>query len=440
MRTLILAYDFPPLNSGGCHRPLRFARHLSRWGVEPSVLTVSNYDAGLAQDASLLERVPADLPVWRTPLRPPTFLERKVTGYYFRLTEPLGARWQDSAEAAVRALWPEYRWEALLVTCPPFSLLGLASRLARRYAMPLVVDMRDGWSQWCLTPWASRLHYWANCWMERRYLGQAVAVLVPTHQVGRDLERQHGSLLRGRWHYVPNGFEDDLSSQMTSFSAIPKKRVVIGYVGSFYFNPYSHQLIYSAWHRKKPHQFLQYVPRREDWSYRSPLYFFRCLAALFRAQPERREQVVVRIAGKQPAHIRQMAEDMGLADQVEWVGFLKKSDISQFYQDCDFLLSTSVKVEGGEDYCIGGKTYEYFGARKPVLGFVTLGAQREVLQGAGVSELFDPDATEENALRLGSLLDSEKLYQPDRGFLSQFDPSVTVGRVAEIVRRCSSGR
>jgi glycosyltransferase involved in cell wall biosynthesis len=388
-----------------------------------------------------MSQVPTDVPVWRTPLRAPTLLERKVTGYYFRLTEPLGARWQASAEAAVRQLWPEYRWDALLVTCPPFSLLELARRLAARYSMPLVVDMRDGWSQWCLTPWASRFHYWANCWMERRVLRQAAAVLVPTHQVGRDLQRQHGKCLEGRWSFVPNGFDQDLSSSFRPVTVRTKPQVVIGYVGSFYFNPYSHRLIYEPWYRKKPHQFFQYVPRREDWSYRSPLYFFRCLAELFRLEPRRREQITVRIAGRQPDAIRQMADDLGIADRVEWVGFLKKAEIIRFYEGCDYLLSTSVKVEGGEDYCVGGKTYEYFAAAKPILGFVARGAQREVLEGSGLSEIFDPDQTNENAVRLASLLDlPEKIYQPDAAFLSQFDPSVTVRSVAEVLQRSSAGR
>jgi glycosyltransferase involved in cell wall biosynthesis len=171
------------------------------------------------------------------------------------------------------------------------------------------------------------------------------------------------------------------------------------------------------------------------------LYFFRCLAELFRLEPRRREQITVRIAGRQPDAIRQMADDLGIADRVEWVGFLKKAEIIRFYEGCDYLLSTSVKVEGGEDYCVGGKTYEYFAAAKPILGFVARGAQREVLEGSGLSEIFDPDQTNENAVRLASLLDlPEKIYQPDAAFLSQFDPSVTVRSVAEVLQRSSAGR
>ena len=39
MNVLMLAYEFPPLNSGGSHRPYKFAKHLSQFGIQPIVIT-----------------------------------------------------------------------------------------------------------------------------------------------------------------------------------------------------------------------------------------------------------------------------------------------------------------------------------------------------------------------------------------------------------------
>ncbi len=69
VRALLLAYEFPPLASGGVHRALGFAEHLPACGIELDIVTVraDDYPAWSSApiDPELLARVPASVRVHR---------------------------------------------------------------------------------------------------------------------------------------------------------------------------------------------------------------------------------------------------------------------------------------------------------------------------------------------------------------------------------------
>lgn len=434
MRLCYIAYDFPPLNSGGSHRPARFCRNFPNLGIQTSVFTLSEYDEGAAIDSSLLSTLPAEITVHRSKMRPPRMTEKGHLGFYLRLVDSYGPRWRASLLAQIDSAWARSAFDVVMVTAPPFSTLGLGVQVARKYGVPLVVDMRDAWSLWCLTPYASILHYWATRYLEQHWLKDASAIIVPTKGVGRDLIAQHPALAE-KVCVIPNGFERDTAELLRPISTAPKREYSIGYAGSFYFNPYSHHLIFEPWYRKKPYQYFQYVPRKEDWSYRSPLFFLRALAELFRVAPSWRSRLTFKIAGRQPPAIHKMVDDLGLTECVSFVGFLEKNQLGAFYDSCDFALATAVKVVDGNDYCVAGKTYECFERSLPQLGFVCQGSQRDVLESSGLSVNFDPDRVEDNARLLIQILERGASFVPDVSFLRSFDPSTTSSALAAQLRK-----
>lgn len=433
IRVCLIAYDFPPLNSGGAHRPLRFCRYLPEHGVEVTVFSVAEYDLGVNLDQGLLEKLPPQQKVFRSRMRPPRFDESASLGSYLRVVDSYGARWQESLKKQLAEVWAREPFDAVVATAPPFSVLGLGVWASRTFNVPLVADMRDSWSMWCFAPFPSYLHYILTRALEGYWLGQANAILVPTHQVGVDFVSQHPGLA-GKIHFVPNGFEEDISDELTEVSVGPQERYVIGYAGSFYYNPYTQGLLSSPWYKKKPYQYLQYVPRFEDWTYRSPYYFLKTLARLFQLWPDYRDRIRFRIAGSQPEAIREMIAQFNLQEQTELIGFLPKSEMANFYQECDFALATSVKVPGGRDYCIAGKTYECYQNSLPILGFVCDGAQRENLSESGFARIFDPDQTDESAEQLHRLFSEGQGFMPNKNYLKHFDPGSTSAELAGILK------
>jgi hypothetical protein len=78
-RVLVVSYYFPPSGGPGVQRILKFVKYLPEFGFDPAVLTVAEGDYP-ARDESLLEEIPATVPVLRTRIPEPYGVYRKLTG------------------------------------------------------------------------------------------------------------------------------------------------------------------------------------------------------------------------------------------------------------------------------------------------------------------------------------------------------------------------
>ena len=78
-KLLIIAYYFPPSGGPGVQRVLKHVQYLPEFGWNPIVLTVSNGQFP-ARDESLLERIPKNVPVYRSKIYEPYDIYRKLTG------------------------------------------------------------------------------------------------------------------------------------------------------------------------------------------------------------------------------------------------------------------------------------------------------------------------------------------------------------------------
>ena len=420
MRIAIIAFDFPPYSAGGSFRPFRFAKYLQRNGTDTVVFSVSNYDDADRIDRSFNESE-YSFKIVRTALRKKRLFNALFKEYYFSITERLGIRWRDSLKRAFKKEHTAAQFDLLLVTVPPFSVLKEARLLSKRFGIPLVTDFRDAWSQWCITPFSTRIHYWLTKREELKTLKNSSLFIVPTNEVGEDLIHVHGEEYRNKILFLPNGFDALLPTEKNiDWNWKPGSKLIIGYAGSFYYNPESHSLIYSKWKEKKLYQMLQYVPRRENWLYRSPFFFFKGIRQLIDADPSYQEKIQIRIAGNQPSWITDMADHFNLKEIVKFYGHVKKIEMNNFYKNCDILLSTSIKVEGGFDYCIGGKTYEYFLVKKPILGLVCDGAQKTILQQSGMSIICDPDQPDQLVNIINNISELVNSLRINNEFLSRF--------------------
>lgn len=188
-RVLLIAYYFPPIAATGSMRPLNFCRHLKALGWDPSVLSTDAVSVYPPQpgDQKLLDRVPADVPVFRVGHSNPRtkliqFRER--IGQWFSrgvsaappalqiaaiapdrvARRPNGPRsfLRVACEAALEFPDPQYRWfrpavramarlpiqerpDVIWATGGPWTNLLVGKRLAKRWKVPFIADFRDPW-------------------------------------------------------------------------------------------------------------------------------------------------------------------------------------------------------------------------------------------------------------------------------------------------------
>jgi glycosyltransferase involved in cell wall biosynthesis len=151
-----------------------------------------------------------------------------------------------------------------------------------------------------------------------------------------------------------------------------------------------------------------------------------------------RHKLKIRFAGCKPSWLDEQIQEFGLQDLVYHDGYLSHEEALAFQGECDSLLITSAKVIGADDYSIAGKTFEYFVARKPILGFVTEGAQRDILRKSGMAMILNPDDVETSAARLETLIDGEIVLTPNRNFLRTLHRRELTGRLADVMRQAKA--
>ena len=315
---------------------------------------------------------------------------------------------------------------------PPFSILPLATEVAKKYKLPLLLDFRDAWSQWRTVPYGTIIHYWRTLQMEGKYLRAANAIITTSEQTMSDFRELHRNIPARKFYYIPNGYNGSLKSWKTIDT--DKQEFIIGYVGSFYYSPEARrQMLQSRW-RKRGHRILQYIPHRQDWLYRSPYFFFRAIQQLNILDPALGSKIKIRFAGKIHGWLQDMIASFGLENQVSLMGEISHKESLLFQENCDALLITSARQIGGRDYSIAGKTFEYLQMQRPVIAFVCDGAQKDILEKGGTALICEPDDTEESVRLLSGLFHGRTDLRPDTAFLQGLSRQTLTEQLADIIR------
>ena len=79
------------------------------------------------------------------------------------------------------------------------------------------------------------------------------------------------------------------------------------------------------------------------------------------------------------------------------------------------------------------KVFDYIGQKKPILGFVTEGIQKEFLENSGLAVICDPDDTQGSAEKLHSLFTQGKTFIPNHEYLGQFNRFELAKKLAGVI-------
>lgn len=417
-------------------RPVRMANHFSELGIKTAVIAgcPTTYGPDAQIDASTEALVRPEVQVYRAKLAPPrNKLWRRLiqSGYTWEADEDFG-RWRAQVLPVLHRAMEEFRPDFVLMTTPPFSLHSLAQHFAKHYTTPLIVDFRDAWSQWILTPYPTYLHYLHRLYCERALIKRSFLTTATSRVTLQDLARLHGKMAEQRLLYIPNSFDKFLRPQFSQLDTDAELNIL--YLGSFYFNPGSQALLDQPWYKKRPHQWLQYAPRREDWSFRGPQRLLKIFDR-FLAAREDGPRVRFTFAGRKPEWWDSVLTTDRLRQNCVHLGPLPKDEALKQLARADALAITSSKVLGGADYSIAGKTYEYLASRKPIIAFVCEGAQRDLLATSGAALCLDPENIAESARQLDELLAGKIQLCPNQPFIEEHLTGNVLERLLETLER-----
>lgn len=418
-RVLVIAYYFPPMGLSGVQRTAKFVKYLHRAGWEATVLTC---DPGgyFAFDRSLLIEVEeAGVEIVRTRGWDPTAVFRRqrivalpeeqnrrrltiLSQLLFVPDNKIG--WFRSARAAGLRALRNRSFHLIFSTAPPYTSHLIGRSLAVRTSIPLVLDFRDDWVGNPRHIYPTPLHRSISTRLERAVLRSADRIVVINDFIRGNLLHRNGDVLRPddvdvvTQGYDPQDFQGEHESSRTESS-----RFTLLYSGVFY-------------------------------DVQMPDYFLRALADLLSRRPELRDQVEAVFVGLLPESVDDLVARLGLDTIVRHTGYLPHDDSIAHLRRADVLWMTVGRIEGSETISTS-KLFEYFGARKPILGLVPPGAAREALAQYGAAEIVEPDAVSDISGAIERLFEAWKagrLPVPAEQVVRKYDRATLAMRLGAI--------
>jgi glycosyltransferase involved in cell wall biosynthesis len=422
---LFLVAEFYPVNTTGSYRPAKFVKYLQQFGYRPIVVTLKKETASSIFGAPIqleqLSELPSNVKVIeidaKLPVQPTSKI-KKFTKHFFSLDDGIGGSWQKNVTSQIATIIKNESIELLYTTLPPFSVGILASKIASAYRIPFVVDMRDLWSYWGSNPHQSIVHFWLKKKIERKVFKSASRIIGVTPQLNHIFQYAHPNISSKKFEVITNGYDTEKEIP-TSINLLPKSKYVIGYTGSFYYEPSAAKIANTKWWKRQSFHKLNYYPQHENWLYRSPYFFLKTLASIQPILRQKKIQIEFHLIGKTPAWLIDMISHFELQDVFVSHGFLPKKDAEQMQQLFDIILCTSEKVENQEHYCLPSKLFDYITINKPLLGFVTDGIQKEFIQQSGLGICVNPDNQSECENAMLSILSGVNLAV-NRSYLHKF--------------------
>ena len=411
-RLLIITYYWPPTGGSGVQRWVKFSKYLPEHGWQPVVYTPENPEQ-LARDESLLADIPACAEVIKTHITEPYEIYRRLTGGKAgQEVNPVNAQkksWKQRLSLWIRGncfipdprigwVRPSVRFlkkylrehpvDAVVTTGPPQSVHLIGLGLKKALGLHWIADFRDPWTEMF---YYKHLGLGAAADRRHRRLEQAVldgadTVVSVSPPVAADFQAK----TRTPVVLITNGFDED------DFAP----------AGDGVFQTGGPELFSGQVCRKTNSGSACPSPAGKDGSFRlvhtglfaadgNPLNLWDALAKRCGTDPDFRERLQIRLAGKVDAAITDAIRARGLGANLVELGYLPHDETVREQRAADILL-LPLRQEPEYAKVLPGKIFEYLAARRPVLGIGQEdGAAAQVLRDAGAGEMFDWDKSDE---------------------------------------------
>lgn len=375
-RALLIAFHFPPqAASSGIQRTLSFSKHLGNHGWEPMVLS-AHPRAYSQQNPSQLASVPEGLVVRRV-----FALDAKhhfgIKGRYpgFLALPDRWLTWWLGAIPAGLALIREYKPQVIWSTFPISTAHLIGLTLHRLSGLPWIADFRDPMLQ--PTYPASGMQRRLYRWIEHQAITRCHTAVFTTHSAVDAYRARFPHLPAEKFRVIENGYDED-GFGADAIAGVPDRSVQ---------RPMT--LVHSG---------VLYQSGRD------PSPFLEAVANLKRQGVANAANL--RIVLRAPGDIGAISEMVARADVGDIVDVAPPVPYRAALEE--MLAADGLMIFQGSTFNtqIPAKIYEYFRARKPILGLVDPdGETARVLGRAGFHDMAQMDSTDAITPVLASFID-----------------------------------
>jgi glycosyltransferase involved in cell wall biosynthesis len=426
-KVLVIAYYFPPIQSSGVYRPLKFVKYLREFGWEPVVLTI-NAVCGHPKDEGLLDDIPKGVVIERTPQvdfyrlvnflkrqksRTESHLEYKTRGKeshngegevkssavssYLPIRSKLAVLFRDVffipdnevpwlpiAAAKALRLAKKEKVDAVITTSPPHSvhLVGLLTKSAT--GLPWIVDFRDLWTD-TFDFYPRRYGQWrrpVEQWMEKCVLRRADSIVNVSDGESDHLRSEYNDLPVDKFRVIHNGYDpEDFVNEANAPDTELKcdqRRLHITYVGTLYSTTAD--------------------------------TFFDALSTSLEDDPNLKYDLELTFIGHIDPEYATKITQSNYRDLINIVGLKSHAEAVKAMCKTDVLLI----LHGGnkiKDSDIPGKIFEYMGAGKTILALARPGDIVSILAKSNLAMVVNPEDKDAIKQKLLELVTSKKKNQ-----------------------------
>jgi glycosyltransferase involved in cell wall biosynthesis len=356
-KVLIITYYWPPAGGSGVQRWLKFTKYLPKYNWQPIIYTPENPYFEV-KDQALLNDIPAEAKIWKTPIWEPYALKDKLFG---KGSESQSAGVITNKKSLKNKVlnWvrgnmfipdPKIYWvkpsvkvllkkileediHHIITSGPPHSmhLIGLGLKKAMPN-LKWIADFRDPWSEldllneFQLNNSSMKKHKD----LEREVLQTADVTLTVSETWVKDLKRLGGN----RVELITNGYDaDDFELKSKT-----NDKFIIGHYG-----------------------LLNHL--------RNPKYLWKSLANLCVNNKAFNSKLEIHLSGNIDVEVIAEIESYScLKGKVKQLGYLSHAEVLSEYNEASVLLLLLFNSKSG----VGnypGKIFEYFAAKKTILAF-----------------------------------------------------------------------
>lgn len=370
-RCLIVTYYFPPTGGGGIQRNVKLIKYLSRENWKFTVLTANESSANLPYDETLQSEIPKDVEIIPVPFLESlkinsygkrvssffksTFVLRLISSFFF--IPDRHKNWLKPVKKKILHTLGEKKFDLVLVSSPPYSLVKLAAELTNELSIPVILDMRDPWTINPYKIYPSRWHLIKDRKIETKFIEQIKYGISAYQSLLKFYTKNITNFKQENWRFIPNGFDEEDFNNLEP-QELEEGKFHVAFSGTFYS------------HVNKPH------------------FLLKGMAAM---EKSRRVKVCFHHIGVSAINIKNIARQYGLENNIiEW-GYHNHKRCLNILAGMDafcFILDSSNK---NADKTIGGKVYEYLRLGKPILALIpTSGEPAKLIRETNSGIVIDP--------------------------------------------------
>lgn len=457
-KVLIIAYDFPPMRTGGVYRPLKFAKYLPQFGWQPVILTVKNYPREF-MDETLLDQLPPGIRIKRACSWEPIRFEKVLFTRLFKKTPPptpfgevpssVEAEKRTTLLSLIRKYFlsplsdftrnylyiPDDKigWLPLALckalktirrekinlinsTSPPETNHIVALMLKLITNKPWVADFRDPWTDNSVRPDFPRIRQKFENWLEHTVIRKADAVVHVGYGLARMAREKFTDIPPEKHHVITNGFDEADFEGLQARDIYEKSKTT-------YLNLANIGTIYE---RSAFEYFLQ--------------GFEKALGS-----QKMGKDVRVTFVGDVIPMWRRMLAKPPFKDHVDLVGLKPHQETIRLMMAADVLLLISFAADKRtRDKIITGKIFELMRAGRPIFMIGWKGECSEILEKSGLGKFVSCDNADLISKTIieyyEKKVNGELETTPDWDYINRFERKGLTRKLVEVFKLAQDKR